>query len=66
MISTPNLNHLFWVKYAESFITNWTFCIWSNTTEPTEKDRKELDQLLVKILGSEDVADELYRRCSRY
>ena len=40
--------------------------IWSDTTEPLEKDRKELDQLLVKILGSEDAANELYHKCCRY
>lgn len=40
--------------------------IWSDTTEPLEKDRKELDQLVVKILGSEDAANELYHKCCRY
>lgn len=39
--------------------------LYSFYTNPDEDTRKRLDETIVKILGSEEAADELWRRCCR-
>lgn len=40
--------------------------IWSDTTNLTGVEREKMNDLLVEILGSNEAADELWRKCCRY
>jgi hypothetical protein len=40
--------------------------IWSDTTNLTQTEREQINELLVDVLGSGEAVDELWRKCCRY
>jgi len=40
--------------------------IWSDTTNLTQTERDQINELLVDVLGSGEAVDELWRKCCRY
>lgn len=39
--------------------------IWSDTTNLTQKEREQINELLLEVLGSGEAVDELWRKCCR-